>query len=233
MRSFRAASSTLSPSWMSMARLALPSRLEFNRPEASFNVAPLGNVILTTTLYASPVQTMPPWDQTRVPGFVGFTHFHSSTISGSASCMIPRTLASVFPRQSPSFLTFSFINVEADFTGTVFLICTSNTHTYFSCRQRSTTQNVGGARSGARWSRLQAAPEEVREPPEHAGGRCPAPRLRAITHRKVGDKRRGEVDGKTGEGPFLEPRRHRRKQQHHAKELGQRELHPEVVGEAE
>jgi hypothetical protein len=28
-------------------------------------------------------------------------------------------------------------------------------------------------------------------------------------------------------------RRHRRKQQHHAEELGQREFHPEVVGEAE
>jgi hypothetical protein len=27
----------LSPSWMSMARLALPSRLELNRPEGSFN----------------------------------------------------------------------------------------------------------------------------------------------------------------------------------------------------
>src|SRR2546426_6005141 len=32
------------------------------------------------------------------------TDFHSSTISGSASCMISRTFASVFPRQSPKFL---------------------------------------------------------------------------------------------------------------------------------
>ena len=41
-RSFRAASSTCSPSWMSMARLTFPSRLELNRPEGSFNAAPLG-----------------------------------------------------------------------------------------------------------------------------------------------------------------------------------------------
>src|SRR5438034_14878 len=48
MRSFKAASSILSPSWMSMARLTFPSRLELNRPEGSFNAAPLANVILTT-----------------------------------------------------------------------------------------------------------------------------------------------------------------------------------------
>jgi hypothetical protein len=49
----------------------------------------------------------------------------------------------------------------------------------------------------------------------------------------VGDERRDEGDGEAGVGPLLEPRRHRRKQQHHAEELGQREFHPEVVGEAE
>src|SRR5438093_8640986 len=87
---------------------------------------------------------------------------------------------------------------------------------------------AGGARSGARRRGLQAAPEEVREPPEHAGGRRPAPRLRAIAHREVGDERRAEVDGEAGIGPLLEPRRHWRKQQHHAEELGPRELHPEV-----
>src|SRR5262245_8732734 len=75
MRSFKAASLKLSPSWMSMARLAFPSRLELNRPEGSFNAAPLGKVILMTFLYVSPVQTMPPWDQTGVPGFDGFHPF--------------------------------------------------------------------------------------------------------------------------------------------------------------
>src|SRR2546428_9730757 len=74
MRSFKAASSTLSPSWMSMARLTFPSRLELNRPEGSFNAAPLANVILTTFLYFSPVQTMPAWEKTAVPGDVGLTH---------------------------------------------------------------------------------------------------------------------------------------------------------------
>src|SRR4029077_2618857 len=86
MRSFKAASLILSPSWMSMARLTFPSRLELNRPDGSFNAAPLANVILTTFLYVSPVQTMPPREKTGVPGDFGLTHFHSSTISGSASC---------------------------------------------------------------------------------------------------------------------------------------------------
>src|SRR5713226_5998012 len=131
MRSFKAASSTLSPSWMSMARLTFPSRLELNRRAGSFNAAPLANVILTTFLYVSPVQTMPPWDQTGVP-----IHFHSSRISGSASCMISRTFASVFPRQSPSSLIFSSINVEADSTVTGLFIYSSDSRTYFSCAQR-------------------------------------------------------------------------------------------------
>src|SRR5215470_17914246 len=128
MRSFKAPSSTLSPSWMSMARLTFPSRLELNRPEGSFNAAPLGNVILTTFLYVSPVQTMPLWDQTEVP------HFHSSTISGSALCMMSRTLASIFPRQSPSCLIFSSMNAEADSIGLPFMY-SSNSRSDFSCAQ--------------------------------------------------------------------------------------------------
>src|SRR5438874_11722987 len=118
MRCFKAASSSLSPWWMSMARRAWPSRLELNRPEGSCNRAPLGKVILTTFLYASPVQTMPPWEKTGVPGDVGLTHFHSSTISGSACWMIWLTLASVLPRQSASPLIFWSMNAEADSTGT-------------------------------------------------------------------------------------------------------------------
>src|SRR5258706_9238323 len=117
---------------MSIARLAFPSRLELNRTEGSFNAAPLGNVILTTFLYVSPVQTMPPWDQMGVP-----IHFHSSMISGSASCMISRTFASVLPRQSPSSLIFSSINVVADSTGTDLFMYSSNSRTYFSCPQRN------------------------------------------------------------------------------------------------
>jgi hypothetical protein len=70
---------------------------------------------------------MPPWDQTGVP-----IHFHSSRISGSASCMISRTLASIFPRQSPSSLIFSSINAEADSTGTGLFMYSSNSRTYFT-----------------------------------------------------------------------------------------------------
>src|SRR5437868_6274955 len=117
---------------MSMARLAFPSRLELNRPEGSFNAAPLANVILTIFLYVSPVQTMPPWDQTGVP-----LHFHSSTISGAAWCMTSRTFASVFPRQSPSSLIFSSINAEAEFTVTGLFMYSSNPRTYFSDAQRN------------------------------------------------------------------------------------------------
>src|SRR5437868_5208011 len=52
---------------------------------------------------------MPPWEKTGVPGDVALAHFHSSTISGSASCTIWRTFANVFPRQSPSSLILSSI----------------------------------------------------------------------------------------------------------------------------
>jgi len=63
----QAASSTLSSSWMSMARLTFPSRLELNRRAGSFNAAPLANVILTAFLYVSPVQTMPPCEKVESP----------------------------------------------------------------------------------------------------------------------------------------------------------------------
>ncbi len=47
MSAFNAFSSILSPSWKSMARLVLPSRLELKRPEGSSNAAPLVKVIFT------------------------------------------------------------------------------------------------------------------------------------------------------------------------------------------
>src|SRR6266480_6828916 len=86
MRAFNAFSSILSPSWKSMARLVLPSRLELKRPEGSCNEAPLANVIFTTFLYVSPVQIIPACDHTGTP-----LHFHSSTTSGSACLMRIRT----------------------------------------------------------------------------------------------------------------------------------------------
>src|SRR6185436_7164487 len=93
----KAGASTVSPSWMSIARRVFPSRLELKRRAGSLSDAPLAKVSLTTLLYDSPVQRMPSCDQTGVP-----IHFHSSTTSGSASLMSLRILPRVFPRQSPS-----------------------------------------------------------------------------------------------------------------------------------
>src|SRR5262245_35983973 len=56
---------------------------------------------------------MPLWDQTGVPGLLGLTHFHSSTISGSASLMSRRTFSSASPRQSPNSLILPSIFLEA------------------------------------------------------------------------------------------------------------------------
>src|SRR3954470_3952898 len=78
MSAFNAFSSILSPSWKSIARLVLPSRLELKRPEGSSNEAPLTKVIFTTFLYVSPVQIIPACDHP------GPRHFHSSTASGLA-----------------------------------------------------------------------------------------------------------------------------------------------------
>jgi hypothetical protein len=117
MSAFKAASSIFSPSWRSMARRTFPSRLELKSFEGSFNEAPLANVSFTTLLYVSPVQTMPPWEKMGVP-----IHFHSSTISGSASWMSLRAFASVFPRQSPSSSILASINAEADSTATGFFM---------------------------------------------------------------------------------------------------------------
>src|SRR5437588_2309489 len=109
MSAFNAFSSTLPPSWKSMARLVLPSRLELKRPEGSSREAPLANVIFTTFLYVSPVQMMPACDHTGTP-----RHFHSSTTSGSACLMRFRMRASVAPRQSLSSLILASISREGE-----------------------------------------------------------------------------------------------------------------------
>src|SRR5438876_3684115 len=109
MRAFRASSSSLSPSWKSMARLALASRLELKRPEGSFREAPLAKVIFTTFLYVSPVQISPLCDQTGVP-----LHFHSSATSGSASLIRARSRASVSPLQSPRSSILASMSSDGD-----------------------------------------------------------------------------------------------------------------------
>src|SRR5262249_35039151 len=102
---FNAFSSILSPSWKSMARLVLPSRLELKRPEGSSSEAPLAKVIFTTFLYVSPVQIIPACDHTGTP-----LHFHSSITSGSACLMRIRIKASISPRQSLSSLILASIS---------------------------------------------------------------------------------------------------------------------------
>src|SRR5712692_6544500 len=114
MSALNAPASTFSPSWMSIARLVFPSRLELKSLAGSFNEAPLANVSFTTDLYVSPVQMIPSCDHVGVPGFVDFTHFTSSTTSGSASLMSLRILLKVSPRQSPSSAILLSIRSDAD-----------------------------------------------------------------------------------------------------------------------
>src|SRR5207247_856424 len=106
----------LSPSWKSMARLVLLSRLELKRPEGSLSEAPLAKVNWTTFLYVSPVQIIPACDHTGTPAieFDGFFHFTSSTTSGSACLMSIRIRASISPRQSLSSLILASISREGE-----------------------------------------------------------------------------------------------------------------------
>src|SRR5438874_13004661 len=99
---------------MSIARRVFPSRLELKSLAGSSNEAPLANVSFTTDLYDSPVQMIPSCDQVGVPGFVGFTHFNSSTTSESASWPSLRILLKVSPRQSPSAAILLSISSDAD-----------------------------------------------------------------------------------------------------------------------
>src|SRR5947209_18863830 len=110
MSALSASLSTLSPSWKSMARLVLPSRLALNSPEGSSSEAPLAKVIFTTFLYVSPVHSMPSWYHTGTP-----LHFHSSTTSGSASLMSVLMAESVSPRQSPSSRILASISRDGEF----------------------------------------------------------------------------------------------------------------------
>src|SRR5688572_10764968 len=90
--SWNAAASTLSPSWMSIARRVLPCKLELKRCDGSETAAPWANVSFTTFWYTSPVHTIPSCDQT------GTSHFHSSSTAASASRISARIRASVSPR---------------------------------------------------------------------------------------------------------------------------------------
>src|SRR5437899_6363381 len=153
----KADSSNSSPSWMSIARRVFPSRLELKRRAGSFRDAPLAKVNFTMDLYVSPVQMIPSCDHVGVPGFVGFTHFNSSTTSGSASLMSSRILLRVSPRQSPSSAILFEISSDADwpwlalgffmFSSWKFLIA-------FGFRLVSLAETVAGVRHGETAIRL-------------------------------------------------------------------------------
>src|SRR5262249_55947115 len=76
---------------------------------------------------------MPPsCDHTGTPGLVGFTHFHSSTMSGSALLTIARTRLSVSPRQSPSSRILSSICRDASVL--LSIVCASDRPSGFAAR---------------------------------------------------------------------------------------------------
>src|SRR6266478_3754979 len=96
-RFFRARSLILSPSNKSIARHALPPRPALKSLSGSGRLAPWEKVSLTLSLWALPTAIIPSRDHTGLP-----IHFHSSIISRSASRMLLRMLANVWPRQSVS-----------------------------------------------------------------------------------------------------------------------------------
>src|SRR5262249_21507944 len=111
-----APASTFSPSWMSIARLVFPPRLELKSLAGSFNDAPLAKVSFTTDLYVSPVQMIPSCDHVGVPGLVALTHFTSSTTAGSACLMSLRIRLRVSPRQPPVSAIPLSISSDADWS---------------------------------------------------------------------------------------------------------------------
>src|SRR2546422_7409475 len=115
MSAFNADALMASPSWKSMARTVLLSRRVLNSPFGSLSWAPFGNVSLTAFLRASPMQTMPSWDQTGTPwGREGFFHFTSSITPGSAPLMRARSWLSLSPLQPAVMRTMSSICWDAD-----------------------------------------------------------------------------------------------------------------------
>src|SRR6059058_5448036 len=74
-----------------------------------------GIVSLTAFLRASPMQTMPSWDQTGTPsGREGFFHFTSSITPGSAPLMRARSWLSLLPLQPAVLRTMSSTCWDAD-----------------------------------------------------------------------------------------------------------------------
>src|SRR5579864_7385629 len=122
-RFFRARWLISSPSKKSIARHALPARPALKSLSGSGRLAPWAKVSFTLSLWALATAIIPSRDHTGLP-----LHFHSSTISRSASRMLLRMLANVVPRQSVSFAMSSSIRSDG-FMGSLCLEFLSR----FSC----------------------------------------------------------------------------------------------------
>src|SRR5579863_8470925 len=115
-RVFRAPSFILSPSNKSIARHMLPPRPALKSLSGSGRLAPWEKVSFTLSLWALPTAMIPSRDHTGLP-----IHFHSSTISRSASSMALRTLPNVFARQSGS-PAISWSMRSDGFMGSLYLV---------------------------------------------------------------------------------------------------------------
>src|SRR6266545_3902133 len=206
MRAFRASSSSLSPSWKSMARLALPSRLELKRPEGSFREAPLAKVIFTTFLYVSPVQISPSCDQTGVP-----LHFHSSATSGSASLIRARSRESISPLQSPRSSILSSISSDGDsafFDRLFFMLPASPSEGHGARESRSVGASPAAPLGGIRQhEQVQTGEQQQGEREQrrvrHPGRRRPSP---LCNDDEVGDDGHRKGNGQPAVGlpnPFV------------------------------
>ena len=106
-RVFNAFSLIRSPSWKSMARRVLPSRLELKRPEGSFSAAPWRRSSSRRSCRSRRCRECRRATTSGTP-----RHFHSSTASGSASLTTARSPAEhlappVAPPSSFRFFTAS------------------------------------------------------------------------------------------------------------------------------
>src|SRR5262249_47751869 len=104
------------------------------------------------------------YDHVGVPGFVGFTHFHSSTTSGAACRMSLRILPKVAPRQSPSSAILFEMSSDADLPWLVldsFIFSSSKSQGDFSLVESANYRDISAARlglAGCRGSRSARAP---------------------------------------------------------------------------
>src|SRR5580765_883329 len=116
---------------------------------------------------------IPSCDQTGVPGLVAETHFHSSTMSGSALLMSARILPRVFPRHPPSSTILfemrsdpGWLRLAPDF----FMYSSSTFRSLIPLRPTGGREQVGGCDCPASRGRPR---RECRRPTESPHAPCP------------------------------------------------------------